>query len=213
METGKISGTVLDGVDNSQGVLCEPTVVVYMATNAVNHKRYIGVTKSRLGKRVGQHFARAAAGSGYKLHCAIRKHGKDNFAFEVLDSLSNYQDALAREVSLIAELRPEYNITSGGEGVCAPMPDHVKQLLREINIGHTRWVGRKHSPESIEKMRAAKLGVPNLKARGKKRSPEVCEKFRAVKLASPTRYWLGKKRDQATIDKIRATKLAARAAA
>lgn len=38
---------------------------------------------------------------------------------------------------------------------------------------------------------------------GKKRSPETIEKMRQTKLANPTRYWLGKKRDPALIEKMR----------
>jgi hypothetical protein len=36
----------------------------------------------------------------------------------------------------------------------------------------------KHTPEAIEKIRASKTGVPNLKARGQKRTPEQRERMR-----------------------------------
>lgn len=38
--------------------------------------------------------------------------------------------------------------------------------------------GEPQSEETKEKIRAAKTGVPNLKARGKKRTPEQCERIR-----------------------------------
>lgn len=96
----------------------------------------------------------------------------------------NYSDAQREEIRLIAELRPEYNITKGGGGA----------------------LGLKHSPESLEKMRLAKVGVPG-NWLGKKR-PDIVEGARQRLLKNPMRYWLGKKRSQDTIDKIMATKAA-----
>lgn len=112
--------------------------IVYLATNRLNGKRYVGVTCKLLCQRKAQHFHGARYGKGHcKLfHAAIRKHGEDAFEWTVIFSSDSYDLALQEEVRLIAELRPEYNLTAGGEGT----------------------KGVKKSAESIEKQRASRAG-------------------------------------------------------
>jgi len=66
--------------------------------------------------------------------------------------------------------------------------------------------GKKHSKESKEKMRLARLGKYdglNNTFAGKKHSEETKEKMRLAKLKNPTKYWLGKKRSVETVEKMR----------
>lgn len=93
--------------------------IVYQATNTVNGNRYIGVTCNTLAWRRRKHENAAAAGktAGRVVFLdAIRKHGKTAFQWEVLAEYDNYDDALQGEVGFIERLRPEYNITKGGQG-------------------------------------------------------------------------------------------------
>lgn len=187
--------------------MCEAvvSVVVYMATNLTNGKKYIGVTKTTLEKRSQQHFAKAANGSKYKFHCAIRKYGRGSFKFEVLHTLYDYREALQCEIETIDCIKPEYNSTKGGEGVVGMfISDEHRRAVSEANIGNRYWVGKKHRPESIEKMRLARTGTDGY-WKGKKRPPISAETSAKLKENHP-RYWLGKKRDRATVDKMLATR-------
>lgn len=186
----------------------EPLVLVYQATNLINGKRYIGVTRCGLATRKSQHLYDARRGKINKFCSAIRRYGERAFVFSVVCECSTYEEALRKEVELIGALRPAYNLTSGGEG------NHnlfvTEEARRNISIARRKrggtFNGRKHSEKTKDLIRQQKLGKPNIKAQGKRRSPEIREKFRQIKLKNPSRYWLGKKRDPETIRKISETK-------
>jgi hypothetical protein len=59
---------------------------VYLITNTVNGKRYVGKTHRASRKRWADHCSAAKRGSQYPLHCAIRKYDKDAFAVVELTS-------------------------------------------------------------------------------------------------------------------------------
>lgn len=157
--------------------------IVYVATNQSNGHRYVGQTRKTLAKRIWGHVGATNQGSRLKFHNAIRKHGIDAFIFDAVSYCDTAQEAKRREQELIALIRPEYNLTKGGDGM----------------------LGWRASPEARRKMSLAKLGKPGGR-KGIAHSPEVIAKISATKRARPTRYWLGKRRDQATIDKIVAAK-------
>lgn len=94
--------------------------IVYLVTNRANGKRYIGVTKNGLRVRKNQHKHSALRGKRTEcryFHAAIRKHGIEVFDWQILAVCQTFQAALTEEVRLIAEIRPEYNLTTGGQGV------------------------------------------------------------------------------------------------
>lgn len=61
---------------------------IYMFTNKINGKKYIGSTIVEVNKRYNQHIYNAthpeAHQYNYPLYQAIRKYGLENFSFEVL---------------------------------------------------------------------------------------------------------------------------------
>lgn len=94
------------------------TFVVYMATNISNGHRYVGYTSNGLSRRRTAHLGRARRREdGCEKFChAIRKYGEDAFTWAVLATFCTHAEALAEEIRLIAALKPEYNLTAGGEG-------------------------------------------------------------------------------------------------
>lgn len=110
--------------------------LVYVATCAVDGKRYVGVTRLTMEKRRNTHFSNARRGHRSKFYAAIRFHGEHAFSFIQACACDTYKGALALERKLISELLPEYNLTSGGEGV----------------------LGHRHSVLARRKMSAAKNG-------------------------------------------------------
>lgn len=92
---------------------------VYVHTNKLNGKRYVGITsKSKVEHRWN-------SGRGYKenphFYSAITKYGWDSFTHEILFDGMSGQEAKAKEIELIREWRTQdarygYNMTSGGDG-------------------------------------------------------------------------------------------------
>lgn len=111
------------------------TGCVYLATNTVNGRCYVGQTSGTFQKRQSAHLSSARMGLYGGFHAAIRKYGEQAFAWEVIFYAFDHKSLLSAEVAIIAEMRASganlYNLTDGGEG----------------------QVGFKHSPETIAKMR------------------------------------------------------------
>lgn len=92
--------------------------IVYQATNTVNGRRYVGVTRLSLRQRRNGHISDARLGKTQMFfHRALRKHGPKAFKWEVLGEYPTPDEAYAAEREFVAILRPEYNTASGGWGV------------------------------------------------------------------------------------------------
>lgn len=90
--------------------------VIYMATNTINGKSYIGFD-SNWPNRMKRHKNIAKRGAGQYFHKAITKYGWDNFVWEILLYNATFED----ETRLIKEhgtFINGYNLTEGGDGVC-----------------------------------------------------------------------------------------------
>lgn len=91
---------------------------VYVHTNMVNGKMYVGITSESVNRRWRN-------GKGYKAGVfknAIQKYGWDGFEHEVVSENLTESEAKAFEITLIRELdthvdnRNGYNCTEGGDG-------------------------------------------------------------------------------------------------
>lgn len=115
--------------------------VIYLVTNQINGKRYVGVTGRSINTRWKEHIAHALANRTRSiLSKAIRKYGKESFDVVQIASCLSPEDARYVESDVIKSLAPEYNQTGGGEFT----------------------IGRKLSATTIEKIAT--------KNRGKKRT-------------------------------------------
>lgn len=95
------------------------TFVVYMAVNQITGRRYIGATSVGLPLRRQDHVRAALKGSdaSKKFYRAIRKYGPGSFNWLVLVTAPAVEEMFAAEIRLIAQLKPELNLTKGGEGI------------------------------------------------------------------------------------------------
>lgn len=86
---------------------------IYKTTNKINGKTYIGQHKyTNENDPLGPY-----CGSGRIIKKAIKKYGKENFSVEVLYSrIRDAETCDAMEVWTIEKYKPEYNISSGGQG-------------------------------------------------------------------------------------------------
>ena len=133
--------------------------IVYMATNKVNGKRYIGLTRTGLELRKQRHFAHARNGRPQHFVRAIRKYGEEAFEFVTLEKCESYKAACEAERRFIAELKPEYNKTAGGEGILGHRHNAAtRRKMSAAKKGRAPWAKGECPAEVRAKLSAAKLG-------------------------------------------------------
>jgi group I intron endonuclease len=187
---------------------------IYKITNNANGKAYYGQTRQPPNRRWSQHKQAAKKGNKMILYDAMRKHGVEQFIFEIVckcDSLEELNNKECEYILTNNTLAPNgYNAAKGGDNY-EKTPETCKKIS-ESNKGRIitpEWRenmakarrGKKISEETREKMKQSqkgriiteeakeKLRQQNL---GKKQSPETIEKKRAARLGIP---WSEKKRE------------------
>lgn len=97
-------------------------MIIYLITNKVNGKRYIGKTSRDLELRWKEH-QRAAAKEDPDFYIArsIRYHGVDNFTVKMVQRCESEEALVEAEKAWIRDLGTHgpagYNLTDGGEGL------------------------------------------------------------------------------------------------
>ena len=81
---------------------------VYMITNKVNGKRYIG-SSIDISSRISSHMNREARKQNTEFYKEAYKYGRDGFEYTVLEECSQ-EDLLERETYYFELLEPEYNM-------------------------------------------------------------------------------------------------------
>lgn len=99
---------------------------IYLITNSVNGKQYVGLTIGTLPDRLKQHFAAARKGRKAPLPNAIRKHGENAFSIELIradaQSYAELQDQEIHEIAARDSIRSGYNSAIGGAvGITKPI--------------------------------------------------------------------------------------------
>ena len=137
---------------------------VYMHTNKINDKKYIGITSRDVESRWRN-------GLGYQsgqpvFWNAIQKYGWDNFEHEIIAQDLDEYTAKQLEIDLINKYKtncrkyknPEYgyNMTDGGDGTTGRT--HTDETKEKLKIVAT---GRKASDETRLKLSEAKKGTNN----------------------------------------------------
>ncbi len=149
---------------------------VYLITNRVNGKRYVGITCRGYQERFKEHIHEALNGSTTILHNAIRKYGVDNFDLMLLES--DVPDELIgkREQHYIALYNTfyssgiGYNMTEGGGGMSGyKHTEDAKNKISESLQGHQfpqsrnkkiqkAMTDREYKPEWRAALSQARLG-------------------------------------------------------
>ena len=113
---------------------------VYLVTNVVNGKKYVGMTKTTLKERMHGH--RYYKGSS--LYEPIQEYGIDNFIVEVLFTTENKNQAIEKEIFFTLQFQ-----------------SHKKEYGYNIAIGSS-YFGRIVSEETKEKLSKSLKGKPGL---------------------------------------------------
>ena len=136
------------------------SAIIYLLTNTINGKQYVGQTSVGLDERWRRHCRYARRGNPQYLCRAIRKYGPDAFTREILEH-TTVEDVNVREIYWISELKTlehGYNMTEGGEGMRGWVPsEETRAKLRAAKSGENNpFYGKKLSPESIAKRTATR---------------------------------------------------------
>lgn len=152
--------------------------IIYMYTNIVNGKQYIGQTKKSIEQRAGSKLSGYTTGSntGSKFSRAIRKYGYDKFVCSIIhtdipDELLNDYEMLYIELYSTFELG--YNSTTGGNAPTVFSKERNDAISKALK-------GLPKSKETKKKISAANKGKllgTKHPLFGKHRSAEVKSKL------------------------------------
>jgi group I intron endonuclease len=138
---------------------------IYLITNVINHKEYVGKDKN-IPRRRYAHFEQLRAGRHGNPHLqnAYNRYGKQAFHYMVLEYCSP-EDLVERErwwMGLLNTLDPHgYNLRSADGHFVSNETRKRMSIARMGRPGYFK--GKKHSTETIERMRAAFKGKSNPK--------------------------------------------------
>jgi len=124
--------------------------IVYMTTNLINGKRYIGDHSTN---NLNDNYL----GSGLAINNAIKKYGSKNFCKQVLEEFNTKQEAFNAQERYIKEfdtLEPNgYNISpKGGHQISNGISDETKKKISRT------LSGRSLSEEHIKNMIISRIG-------------------------------------------------------
>lgn len=132
-----------------------PFGIVYLVTNVLDGRFYIGQTRRTLSHRWAVHRSEARRRPVTYFHKAIQRHGAENFEVQIVATAGD-QDSLNRLeavwVAVTGARHYGYNLKDGG--LQAPMSETGRAALS------ARRRGSKASPETRARMSAARRGRP-----------------------------------------------------
>lgn len=124
---------------------------IYKISNIKNNHFYIGYTTSSIENRFSRHIINAKYGGTTHLYRAIRKYGHENFMIESLQDRATFAD----EKGWISKLKPQYNMTAGGEGGDTSSSENFKNGVAQYHAQKERksyatfgFLGKRHSEKS-----------------------------------------------------------------
>jgi group I intron endonuclease len=167
--------------------------VVYIATNLINNKRYVGITKRPLQHRISQHLWVAKNQNKTYFHRAINKYGEEAILFQPFVSALKQEWLSDLEKQIILQEKPEYNQTNGGEvTIGRKYDDKTKEIIRIKNTGKKRSLEHCKQMSEIKKnlykneeVKQKAIDILN-KAR---KNVDEAKRIQAVSISAKNRVW------------------------
>lgn len=184
---------------------------IYVITNLINSKKYVGKTTTTIDKRWQEHCLDSKKERCEKrpLYDAFNKYGIENFQIEEIEYIEDDSKLSEREVYWIQELQTYghngYNATKGGDGIL--LYDH-NEILELYNLGYSvKEVSKKLNCDSSTILKVLKSH--GIKSRGISHMVEQWDKagnyiqtFDSVQLAVKWLFDNGITNNQAANNKI-----------
>ena len=126
--------------------------VIYVATNNVTGEQYVGQTRQKFDVRVYAHKINSLK-PRFKIHRAIAQYGFSSFKFEQVFVAFDRNALNHAEKEIISDLKPAYNMTSGGAGLPGPVSESVKKIRSEQ--AKQRWANPEWKAKTVNSIRAA----------------------------------------------------------
>lgn len=115
---------------------------IYLITNLINSKKYVGKTTTTIDERWKEHCSDSQKERCNKrpLYSAFNKYGIENFKIEELEYVEDNNKLTDREIYWIQELQTYghngYNATKGGDGTL--LYDH-NEIIELARLGYTSF--------------------------------------------------------------------------
>jgi len=132
---------------------------IYMITNLINGKKYIGKCQRSLDK------SRNYFGSGVLIKESIKEIGKNNFVKDILEDNIKPEELSDKEIFWISYLKTKYpngyNLTDGGGGfnnISQISRSKISEALKNLTGEKSPRYGSRNTPEHREKISHALKG-------------------------------------------------------
>lgn len=152
---------------------------IYLITNLVNQKKYVGQTCQSLNKRWRQHIFCARKSVNKPLYNAMNKYGVHNFTIELLETNLTESTVDERESYYINKYNTfieGYNLTTGGQGIHSFR--FSEQTRLKLSESHKKyWVNLKET--DVEEYNRL-CEIRRVNSTGKQRTQEVKTKLSKI---------------------------------
>jgi hypothetical protein len=137
-------------------------MIVYVITNKINGKRYVGQTIQSMEARWSKHCSIYKANKGMPIVNAIQKYGKDVFEKEILMKCESVEEMNHWEkfyIKSFESLTPNgYNVLPGGKN--SLHTEETKRKIKEAQTGELNHnFGKKASLKTKQKMSLSRIGM------------------------------------------------------
>jgi len=155
-------------------------MIVYMAINKENGKKYIGKTIRTLSHAKSRHHDRSKNGLNTRFYNAIRKYGFHSFTWKILYTGKSDEDICEKEKFFIKKFKTKdskygYNMTDGGDGLSGfSASEETRLKLSKLSSGENNpcyglygkdhpAYGNKYSDEVKKKISNRFKNIPKTK--------------------------------------------------